>query len=115
MFSQSFLATVAIISGVAVLAWAIWTIYVGMKYKVNENEDVKLAITKANSVSAYLLWFTFIAWEGVFQFVDKNTMLTVSQLKIFVIFLLGIQCLVQVLAGIYYLSELKKNSRTALE
>ena len=51
MMSQTFLAVVGIIAGVFVLGWAIWMIYVGIKYKSNQNAEIKTIITKAKAVS----------------------------------------------------------------
>ena len=108
MMSQTFLAVVGIIAGVFVLGWAIWMIYVGIKYKSNQNAEIKTIITKAKAVSSYVLWYMVIVWGLISAFIGEKTILTISQVKLFVMLLLGIQCAIEVIAFFYYKDKLKR-------
>ena len=110
--NQNFLAVVGVVAGVLVLAWAIWMIYIGVKYRANENAEIKLIVTKAKAASSYILWFMFIVWGLVVGFIGEKTNLTISQVRLFVMLLLGVQCLIEVVAFFYYKDELKKKAKT---
>ncbi|WP_458459182.1 hypothetical protein [Pseudobutyrivibrio sp.] len=60
MMSQNLFAVLGVAAGILVLVWAIWMIYVGVKYKVNQNEEIKALITRAKAVSSYVLGYIVI-------------------------------------------------------
>lgn len=115
MMSQKMLATMGVVSGVFVLIWAIWMIYVGVKYKANQNEEIKALMTKAKAASSHVLWFMFIVWGLVSSYIGAQTTLTVSQVQFFIMLLLGIQCIIEVLAFFYYKDEMKKKAELNVE
>lgn len=115
MLSQNFLAVMGVVAGVLVLAWAIWMIYIGVKYRANQDVEIKLIITKAKACSSYVLWFMLIVWGLVSSYIGAQTTLTVSQVQFFIMLLLGIQCVIEMFAFVYYKDELKKKTESVVE
>ncbi|SDI61861.1 hypothetical protein SAMN05421493_12015 [Pseudobutyrivibrio sp. 49] len=115
MMSQKMLATMGVVGGVFVLVWAIWMIYVGVKYKANQNEEIKVLLTKAKAASSHVLWYMIIVWGLVASFIGEKTTITISQIRLFIILLLGIQCIIEVLAFFYYKDEMKKKAELEAE
>ncbi|MCR4567489.1 MAG: hypothetical protein K5769_05530 [Pseudobutyrivibrio sp.] len=100
MVNQSILLVLAIIALVGILGWAFWTIVVGIKNKNNENFEKVLLRSKSHSSS--LLWYAFVLWAGFSTFLDKDIKFSISNVSIIVMFLLGLQCAIELLAGMYY-------------
>ena len=88
-----------IASLVAVIALLVWRAFIGVKHK--NNTELKTVITKARAFSTVSLWMIFLCWGSITFFTDANTTFTVSNGTIVVV-LLGLQCAMELIAGIYY-------------
>ncbi len=113
--NQNLFAVLGVVAGVLVLVWAIWMIYVGVKYKANQNEEIKALISRAKATSSYVLWYMVIMWIGFASFLGKDNTFSITKVGIIMMFTLGIQSFVEVVAFFYYKDELKKKSETVVE
>lgn len=83
----------------AVCAVMIWKALSAARSK--NSEEWKAVLTKARAFSAMTLWIVFLSWTVITVFVDAGATFTLTNIRTFVIVLLGFQCLMELLAGIY--------------
>ena len=108
MVSQKILLVLALLGGAGFISLAIWSIYFGIKYKAN-HEEAKEIVTKARASAHYYMLYVCIFVWGMTVMIDQNILFTVSNLSIFILFILGMQCAVELIASMYYVG-LKKNA-----
>ncbi|MBQ6995449.1 MAG: hypothetical protein IJN64_13330 [Lachnospiraceae bacterium] len=89
-----------IASLVMVLALFVWRAFIGVKHK--NNAELNTVISKARAFSALSLWIIYFFWETITFFIDANTTFTISSVRTIVVILLGVQCAMELIAGIYY-------------
>lgn len=94
-----------IASLVAVIALFVWRAFIGIKHK--NNAELKTVILKARAFSVLPLWIIFLCWGSITFFIDANTTFTVSNVRTIVVILLGLQCVMELIAGIYYEKKCK--------
>ncbi|MBR4831108.1 MAG: hypothetical protein IKZ97_00610 [Butyrivibrio sp.] len=101
MLNQKVLLVLLIISLIAVLGMVIWRAIYATKNKGDENAQNALA--KAKAVSSYTLWLWLICWGGFSTFIFKaDTVFTLSNIGTFIVILIGMQSIVELMAGYYF-------------
>ena len=103
MVSQKILLVLALLGGAGLISLAVWSIYFGIKYKAKE------IVTKARASAHYYMLYVCIFVWGMTIMIDQSILFTVSNLSIFILFIFGMQCAVELIASMYYVG-LKKNA-----
>lgn len=104
MNNHGIIVGMLVFSGVALFALVIWKAINEAKYK--QDEEWKNVITKARAFSAFTLWILFLCWTAITTFIDVEAIFTFSHVRTIVIVILGIQCAMELMAGIYYQSKM---------
>lgn len=104
MNNHGLIVGMLIVSLVAVIALFVWRAFMGVKHK--NNAEWKAVITKARAFSALSLWVVFLCGGSITFFIDDSTAFTFSN-GTMVVILLGLQCAMELIAGIYYEKQME--------
>lgn len=100
MNTHGLIVGLLIASGAAVIALFVWRAFIGVKQK--NNAELKTVLLKARAFSTISLWIIFLCWGLISFFIDADTTFTVSNVRTMITVLLGLQCVMELIAGIYY-------------
>lgn len=101
---REFIIVSNIAAVIALIALLVWRAYVTTKHK--NSVEVKGVLTRARAFSTITLWGGFLGWNTISILVDANTMFTLSNVRSIIIALFGLQCAMELLAGIYCIKKI---------
>lgn len=102
-----YVVVLLILTGVALISMALWEAFGAIKHK-NNKEEFKTVVTKARADSAKTLWFVFMCWELLTFFIKGEPTFTLNNIHTMVLIMFGLQCTVELFAGIYHESKIAR-------
>ena len=107
MISQKVLLGFELFAMGAFIVLVLYNMCNNIKFK--NDKEMKNVMIKAKAVSAWTLFGYGPLVSVVTFFTGKNVDFTLFQVRIVLMFALGVQCVVELFAAIFYKSELEKS------
>ena len=100
MGSREMVIAALIITLISFFGFLIWNAVRSIHY--NNSAEWKMVVAKARAASSWVLLAAVACWGVITGFIGKNQTYTISNVGTFIQIIFGIQCLVALVAGVYY-------------